>query len=142
MDTGCVAAVDLDNSGQVDASELLVAFRHLGLQLNLEEVIAVMQTVDEDESGLIDKDEFDILFKAMNSENGLGECVLCHGKGHNNKPAILQEPHRERCAGGPAHAAVTQTRTHVRARMRRDDNLTNGGFGNATLTSLPPRSCP
>jgi hypothetical protein len=85
-------AVDLDNSGFVDASELLIAFRHLGLNLNLEEVEAVMNTIDEDKSGHIDKDEFELLFKNMTAEGGPGQCVLCAGKGHCNKPCILEKP--------------------------------------------------
>jgi len=88
-------AVDLDASGNVDASELVIAFKHLGIQLTLQEVTAVMETVDHNASGLIDQEEFEILFSSMNSDNGSGECVLCHGKGHNNKKAVLDTPHRQ-----------------------------------------------
>ena len=85
-------AVDLDGSGTVDASELLIAFRCLGLNLDLEEVQAVMESVDEDGSGQIDKEEFQLVFKNINSVGGHGQCVLCKGSGHTNKPCELEEP--------------------------------------------------
>jgi Ran GTPase-activating protein (RanGAP) involved in mRNA processing and transport len=89
-------AVDLDDSGFVDASELLIAFKHLGLNLNLEEVEAIMTTIDEDKSGQIDRDEFELLFKNMTQERGPGQCVLCHGKGQTGKPCHLEEPYSRR----------------------------------------------
>ena len=85
-------AVDLDDSGFVDSSELLVAFRHLGLNLDLEEVEAVLSTIDEDQSGQIDEEEFELLFKNMTSESGPGQCVLCSGKGQCGKPCVLEQP--------------------------------------------------
>jgi Ran GTPase-activating protein (RanGAP) involved in mRNA processing and transport len=85
-------AVDLDGSNSIDASELLIAFRHLGLNLRLEEVQAVMNTIDKDKSGSIDQDEFQALFQSMSTDKGPAECVLCNGKGHTNRPCILEEP--------------------------------------------------
>ncbi len=85
-------AVDLDGSGFVDASELLVALRYLGLNLNLEEVQAVMAIIDVDNSGQVDKTEFQLLFKNINSSGSHGHCVLCKGKGHTNKQCQLEEP--------------------------------------------------
>ena len=85
-------AVDLDGSGYVDASELLIAFKHLGLNLTLTEVEAIMASIDEDKSGHIDQGEFELLFKSMTTERGPGQCVLCHGKGHCDRPCMLEDP--------------------------------------------------
>ncbi|CAL9228225.1 unnamed protein product [Arabidopsis halleri] len=49
---------DIDGSGSIDASELNVAMRSLGFEMNNEQINELMAEVDKNKSGAIDFEEF------------------------------------------------------------------------------------
>jgi hypothetical protein len=63
---------DTDGSGSIDATELKVAMRRLGLNMSDEDVQAMMQISDTDNSGEIELNEFENMIAAINAASSSG----------------------------------------------------------------------
>mmetsp|Transcript_11877 Transcript_11877/g.29757 ORF Transcript_11877/g.29757 Transcript_11877/m.29757 type:complete len:250 (+) Transcript_11877:1406-2155(+) len=50
--------VDLDNSGEIDIDELRIALQKLGMQIEHDVLVVMMQVIDTDGSGTVDEEEF------------------------------------------------------------------------------------
>ena len=61
---------DKDGSGEIDASELMLMIKHIGLERTEEQCYRMVMEVDDDASGEIGFEEFVVLVKKMLSEDG------------------------------------------------------------------------